>query len=154
MRYCLLSTAWFLLVTIPAHADWHYTKWGMTPAQIIKASKGEAREYVPGRNIGCVFTDQTPIAVATGKTIAGSLFDVTFCSGGNGRLSSVAVRPQGSINIPSLKRAMLSQYGEPVSDRGGTTIWRDAKAKNTVTFSTVSDIIVAIEYRALGGGGL
>ena len=30
-----------------AHADWQYTKWGMTPDQIIEASKGQAERIKP-----------------------------------------------------------------------------------------------------------
>ncbi len=33
--------------TTAAHADWQYTKWGMTPDQVIEASKGQAEQIKP-----------------------------------------------------------------------------------------------------------
>ena len=41
------STPWLtaiaaLLIGPAAHADWQYTKWGMTPEQVVAASGGKA----------------------------------------------------------------------------------------------------------------
>ncbi len=33
--------------TTAANADWQYTKWGMTPDQVIEASTGQAERITP-----------------------------------------------------------------------------------------------------------
>jgi hypothetical protein len=149
LRHGFIATV-ILCAPTAASADWQYAKWGMTPAQVVAASKGEASMYRGGgRNFGCAYTNQTPFATAGNKNLGGVIYDITFCSDATGRLSSVAVRATGGVNGPEVKRALLSQYGQPISDRGGDTIWRDTKNRNTVTFSEY-----AIEYKPLGGGGL
>ncbi len=32
-----------VFATAPAHADWEYTKWGMTPEQVAQASQGKVK---------------------------------------------------------------------------------------------------------------
>ncbi|MBI5940147.1 MAG: hypothetical protein HY859_06950, partial [Caulobacterales bacterium] len=36
-----------LLAATPAAADWQWTKWGMTPSEVVSASDGKAKQTSP-----------------------------------------------------------------------------------------------------------
>src|ERR1700744_2220675 len=42
MKIALAFAAAVLLFTSAARADWQFTRWGMTPDQVVKASRGAA----------------------------------------------------------------------------------------------------------------
>ena len=152
-----VSIAVAMLQSAPALADWHYAKWGMTAAQIIAASGGEARALQKEDDIGCTFKGQEVIAVAPNKAIAGATFDVSFCTtNSNGRLTSVSLHSTGTgIKGAQLKDALISQYGRPVSDDRGIAIWNDKKSANTITFIDMGfGNLTRIEYKQLGNTGL
>lgn len=117
----------------PASADWQYAKWGMTAKQIIAASKGEAKAG-NASGWGCAFKGYQPIAHVPHKTLAGFDFVVVFCSNSGGKLTSVVLNA-GPGSYPEMRRAMLSRYGKPASDKGGDfgqTVWNEPKAGNSV----------------------
>jgi hypothetical protein len=43
----LAGFGFFLWAAVPAHADWQYTKWGMSPEQVVAASHGSAMITTP-----------------------------------------------------------------------------------------------------------
>ena len=43
MRYIWLAASIASVAAIPAHASWEYTEWGMSPVQVVQASKGTAK---------------------------------------------------------------------------------------------------------------
>lgn len=154
MRAALTVSILALLMT-PASADWQYAKWGMTAQQVLAASKGEARSIPSGSRIVCASTDQRPIGYVPSKRIDTWTFEVVFCSGDNGRLSSVALEPKPSDNsfLP-LKTALQSRYGRPIQESTsdiGWTVWRDERGGNLVRLSRVISS-GRIEYRAIAKG--
>jgi hypothetical protein len=44
-----------LIFASPALADWNYTRWGMSPAEVVAASKGQARLSKPNKDTNTVF---------------------------------------------------------------------------------------------------
>jgi hypothetical protein len=139
-----------------AIADWQYTRWGMSPRDIVDASKGEARIFKPGDQLaqgdGCLFMNRTPIAIIPKKKIGEFQFAVKFCAvTGQNTLTSVVYFLDD--RTPALRRALMAQYGNPISVVHGDLIWNDAKNGNTVTFSD-SEFSGKIEYKKLGTPGL
>jgi hypothetical protein len=127
----ICATCACLALSVPsASADWQYTKWGMTQSQVIAASKGEARKIEPGPNYVCN-DDRIPFAAIESKSVGQFKFSVTFCSDKPGGPLK-AVRLGYRDSVPFLKSQLLSQYGNPASDRGGDTIWVDQKSGNSV----------------------
>jgi len=142
-----------LLSATAAHADWQYVKWGVTKKAAVEASKGEARVLKPGDDVVCAFTTQTPFATIPKKTIGGFDFQVTLCTGGADKVTSVALSPVSGTNLPTLKRTLISQYGQPATV-GNTSIWNDKKTGNTITFYDIGGVVGRIEYKKSGGAGL
>lgn len=147
-----LGIALLVASATSAAADWQYAKWGMTAAQIIAASKGEAHPY---SGEGCAFTDQTAIARVPEKRIDKWVFEITFCTDGGGRLSSVALSPKPPENTYiNLRASLLARYGRPIQDGSGdifVVAWRDAKGGNLVRLSNLIGN-GQIEYRAAPRG--
>jgi hypothetical protein len=140
------------LGAVPARADWNYVKWGMTKKAAIDASKGEAR-VESGPNIVCAFNTQTPFATIPQKVIGGFTFQVTLCTEGSDKVTSVALSPVAGTNLLTLRSALVSQYGQPMTVNG-TDIWNDRKAGNTVSYFDIGGVVARIEYKKMGGAGL
>ena len=132
MRFGSIVSALFAVSVsaTAANADWQYTKWGMTQSQVIAASKNEAQRVEPSSKYVCN-GGHIPFASVEKKTIGQFTFNVTFCSDKPGG-SLKSVRLGYHENVPVLKRALLSQYGTPVSDKGNGTIWSDQKSGNSI----------------------
>jgi hypothetical protein len=143
-----------LLWATAAHADWQYVKWGMTKKAAVDASNGEARFLKPGDDVVCAFTTQTPFAMISKKSIGGFDFEVTFCTeGATDRVTSVALSPASGTNLPTLKRTLISQYGQPTT-MGNTSIWNDSTTGNTISYYDIGGVVGRIEYKKSGGTGL
>jgi hypothetical protein len=140
------------LSAVPAHADWSYIKWGMTKKAAVAASKGEAHAE-SGPNIVCAFNSQTPFATIPRKMIGGFTFQVTLCTEGSDKVTSVALSPSEGTNLPALRSALVSQYGQPTIVNG-TDTWNDRKAGNTISYSEIGGVVARIEYKKMGGAGL
>src|SRR5690349_8909108 len=102
MRWLVLALAGF--ASMGAHANWQYTHWGMTAAQIVAASKGAAHFASEGPNTKCAFVGKQVIAAGRYRD-----FDATFCSKNGRTLESVALRKSTS-NPEALHRELLSIY--------------------------------------------
>jgi hypothetical protein len=152
MRMISVATASVLLISGTAHADWNYIKWGMTKKAAVGASKGEAR-VESGPNIVCAFNTQTPFATIPRKMIGGFTFQVTLCTEGSDKVTSVALSPSDGTSLPALRSALVSQYGQPTTVNG-TDIWNDRKAGNTVSYFDIGGVVGRVEYKKMGGAGL
>lgn len=155
MRPAFALGACLVCLAGPASADWQYVRWGMTPAQAIAASKGEARPSSATGNEVCAFKDQRSVAYVPAKIIDSHTYDVNICAGADGRVSSVVLSPKpigGSYN--RLRAALLGRYGQPIEDGHGdyaTVTWRDAKGGNLVRLLRFVSS-ARLEYRKAGSG--
>jgi hypothetical protein len=151
-----LTVATLLFLTnFPAKADWQFTKWGMTPGQVVAASRGSAVRLPPDRiQAETTFTDtrclvQTP----SGFQIAGINFmKVNYCFDGAERLQSVLLyAPEGMFY--EAERALASAFGAPVQSKDGIIperIYNDRSKGNTVRLLRVSSTVV--QYRPIVSG--
>jgi hypothetical protein len=126
-----------VLAVVPtaALADWQYTRWGMTPQQVIAASNGTVswravklpKPNGPREEIGGSY--------AAGERI----FDVSFTFS-DGRLSIVSLKADPCDG--SLLADLKSRYGRPLSEAAGMfpfMEWDDKRNDNRVTLFEIFD---------------
>lgn len=132
----------------PAYADWQYTRWGMSPAEVAAASEGQANlsggesgQQVSGYDIG---------AVGTYK--AGEYnFNSTFYFKNN-KLSLVKLELMGN-DVSGLKGAIDGLYGktfdQSVSPVHGVYIYHDREKNNRVDLLIIGYKSASLSYRPL-----
>jgi hypothetical protein len=107
-----------LLCATPALADWDYTKWGMTPAQVMAGSSGMVKA-IPKDEIKRDDPDHWEISLrgdikAKGRTRPASfMFDTT-----TGGLRCVIYNALGS-DAGTLKQDLVGKYGPGKEDTFG-----------------------------------
>ena len=137
-----------VLMAMPgaAHADWQYTKWGMSPTQVAAASHGAVQvgtgdpgDKYDGADIG-----------ATGTYASGDYrFKAVFYFVG-GKLSDIRLSLLAGENY-ALKNSLLGVYGRPfdASDDLGLTTWHDTAKNNRVDLLIIGSNSTSLEYRPL-----
>jgi len=100
-----------LLVTRSARADWQYTRWGMTPEQVVAASDGKA-ELLPEKR-----RPRVPplVTVAMGEFLDGPLqlrtvFSFSIERGG---LECVSYGVSNHDDDEAFRAALVGRYGPP-----------------------------------------
>jgi hypothetical protein len=142
MSLCL----WIFIVSISAHADWQYTKWGMSPENIIAASKGVAvrvENPVIARN-GDRGLLTAPYATNNILFIVHFWFTV-----GEPKLARVSLDTQYAADCPNVRSLLFSIYGAPqVSDVGppSSLRWRSDVTGNFIAFSQYGDARCVLDY--------
>jgi hypothetical protein len=103
-----------LMLPTSAAADWQYTKWGMTPAEVITASDGVA---VSDPEKDGHSTDMHASLLTAPYAAAGFEFDARFLfSRGSNLLSIVTLDLRDPTRCHDLMGALRSRYGEPTSE--------------------------------------
>jgi hypothetical protein len=135
-----------------AHADWQYTRWGMTPQQVIDASGGQA---VKNDNVSGDSTDDAQgllrayYIMGTYKFVAVFLFDRS-----SGVLTMVQLKLKNLETEAGydLHAFLWGKYGAPLdqldlSDIAATT-WRDERNYNHVAWLRNGDTF-KVQYKPL-----
>ena len=135
-------------IASPAGAHWQFTKWGMTPAQVIEASNGTA-SVGDGAKAGR--GDDTVAAIGT--YVAGeATFTTKFWFGHQG-LSMVALQLRDDGKCLDVQRDLLAKYGEPVEKTGGSGLqrrmWADRPSGNRIGLLTTDVGFCQVEYSPL-----
>lgn len=143
------------LFATDSRADWQYTTWGATPAQVeeamakagvTKLPPPQAVEKQQGRGPSFEFRGD----YKTGRFQFSALFGFERSSG---KLVEVRLVPESGSECGSIKEAMLDQYGPVESEsvehqtnliKSVNLRWRDVTAKNTVVMN---------DYVAMGTRG-
>lgn len=144
----LLSLGFSML---PASANWQFTRWGMTPAEVAAASKGSVIESTgsPGEAIkGYTIGD-------TGSYELGSYhFDAVFYFDQSGlTMIRLKMDPAGEDACLALMADMEGSYGKPfdlnnIFDIRGD-IWHDTKSNNAVWVTIRDRTACDLQYRPL-----
>ncbi len=140
------AVALFVATSAPAHADWQYTKWGMTPEQVAAASKGavtvgtgDPGDHYAGADIG-----------ATGTYVSG---DYTFSAVFyfvQGKLADIRLKMNGPDGY-KLKNDLDGVYGKPFYESGGNfplVTYHDVAKNNRVDLLMIGSS-TTLEYRPL-----
>jgi hypothetical protein len=135
-----LPLVWaMLLIASAARADWQYTHWGMTPEQVVAASKGTA-QLLPEKD-----RPRLPprVTAAKGDYQDGPLpLRVTFSFdiATNG-LACVSYGVSNHVYDDGLKAALTKRYGPPKTTSGPgflgmtTLVWKTPTDQIEATFS-------------------
>lgn len=128
-----------------ARADWQYTRWGMTPGQVVAAShgavstsSGDPGDHVEGEEVG-----------ASGTYASGDFkFRAVFYFI-NDKLADIRLKLLGSDPY-ALKNSLDGVYGKPFYDShdGFIVTYHDAKKNNRIDLVTIGDL-ATLEYRPL-----
>jgi hypothetical protein len=123
-----------LFAAIPARADWQYTMWGMTPEQVVAASKGSAHLLAPDKqktvpplvsSVEGTF-QEGPLALRT-------VFSFDIKRGG---LACVFYGVEDAEQSIAFMDALLKRYGKPTSKTSLPAIGME-----TVSWQTGTDEI-------------
>jgi hypothetical protein len=127
-----------LLIATTADADWQYTHWGMTPEQVVAASRGAA-QVVPEKNRP---RGLPMLTAATGAYQDGPLeLRVTFqFNTASNALACVSYGVNSHDNDDAFKAALVKRFGPPQKTSGGgflgtTLSWTTPTDQIDATFS-------------------
>ncbi len=121
-------------IAAPAEAHWQYTRWGMTPDQVIVASKGAASRSDPAADATLRIGTKEAVGTysANGQSMKASFW---FKSG---KLNQVNLSSEDEDACFALNRDLVGVYGQPTSRSGGmiaTNVWLDKARGNRIQFS-------------------
>jgi hypothetical protein len=132
-----------------ARADWQYTKWGMTPEQVLAASKGKLRRCSVDACKGQA-TDNTA-AQFYGEYVAGEFFFTvyTMFDKRSNKLTSVNLILSDPAQGDSLVGSVRAKYGEPANQSRTAImslyVWRDQK--DQISIIDIGRSNVSLQYQ-------
>jgi hypothetical protein len=118
-----------VLVAAPAAANWHYTKWGMTPAQVVAASHGTAIETTPERRELHSTTTSGEVALLEAPWQSGRFHFTAFFLFDKGRLTRVMLDlksgdpEDGAALLGSLRQKYGAAYLSRPDALGAFEVW-------------------------------
>lgn len=138
--------ALLLSTTAIAHADWQYTKWGMSSKEVAEASGGAA-------TIKKDRTTQKDRLVAPYKS-GEHLFETRFGFDESGKLASVMLEPSDKSKCAEIHGVLANAYGPPQAYgyRRSMPKWWDRKNGNEVTLIDILDNCM-IQYAPIKQAG-
>jgi len=147
MKKVYLVATCLAVIAAPAHAQWQWTKWGMTPTQVIAAGKGQARAAEGDKSSQGDATRD----VAGEYSVGHRTFKVSFWFDAGG-LEKVTLSPIGEHRCLDLRRDLLAKYGEPV-ERSPRSVerlmWADKVSGNRVVIIIDGDNFCELQYAPL-----
>lgn len=133
----------------PASADWQYTQWGMSPAQVTTASEGRAVEN-RDRSLDAGGLKAELAAPYQGASLP---FTAVFLFGLRDRLAAVTLSPRDIGVCGKLPALLQAHYGPPVAregvDKALTARWNDYGNNNAVNFLDLGSGGCSIQYSRL-----
>ena len=135
MRQWFLAAILIIVGAHRAHADWEFTRWGMTVDDVLRASKGTAQALSPEQASRFTsYTDYKTMAVIPSRTVAGLQFRVEFGFSPDGRL--------------------VQQLGQPQAEaRGGipNARWNDPRRHNSIRLLKIASLLMVQYSRPASG---
>jgi hypothetical protein len=140
-------TVAFIIGHIPAAADWQYTKWGMTPEEVIKVSGGAATAPAPGaKPAGALNNPNTELLLKAPYDAGRYKFTAAFFfTKDDHRLAAVQLLLTEKEHLSALSvelaQSLTQKYGKPLNDENTALFHR-------IDWKTETE---SIEYMCLGG---
>ncbi len=169
MRLVSIGLALALGLSTSARADWQWTKWGMSPEELVSASAGKARlateEETKQKSPGPRGGPPRQAMLATATHTAGELqFHVFFLfAPATRRLECVRLRPLNLKLEDTLRDQLITVYGKPTDARRDTitsgfwighTVWvGEDKIELTTTSQGPSSAVLDYCSRKAGAAG-
>jgi hypothetical protein len=133
-------------------ADWQYTRWGMTPNEVVAASKGTVQLGKPPEGRTYLQDSVTGLAKGTYQT-DGASFAAYFHFDKSSALAKVALERTGGTACAALHGKLGERLGKPDKTIKLTYLlndaWRDAKRGNLVRYVQVGEHPCTITYDRL-----
>jgi hypothetical protein len=152
MKWTIICSAILTMASIStARADWQYTKWGMTPAEVAKASKGQAMANPKEASE----STEVEFAKLTAPYTAGEfMFEAKFMfNRGTDKLSGVRLDLIHYASCNSLRSELLAKYDTPMKDSwsGGlkVTTWQDRPSNMRIQILAIGETSCQIIYAPL-----
>jgi hypothetical protein len=152
----------FVITATPALADWQYTKWNMTPHDVVLASKGTVHtvEAKPGQRV----FDADLLAEGT-YDAAGFSFVSQFFFDASNRLRAVKLVVDDTSRCGELEQKLQGIYGlsenrdDNLSPVSITEFWLDTKNNlkarfTTSTFGEKLCFVIYVPLQSTGASGL
>lgn len=146
---CMLLAVPILLPSSSAFAHWQYTRFGMTPSEVVASSSGKARLYA---NLAHSESGHSAM-LAIGSFQSGEyLFETHFYFVAD-RLTEVGLDLKNG-SCASLKDDLTYRYGNPISSNRIAGLdftsldWIDRSGANKIQFS-ISPSGCSVSYSAL-----
>jgi hypothetical protein len=160
-----------LLSISPARADWQYTKWGMSPedlmslgkGNIVRASQRESspnNEDVPGRGRGTTMAIKADLVLRSAFIAEGMTYNALFYFNTKG-LFVVALIPQSKEDGLKTSKLLNDTYGAPEGEErlgrdegyvGGCIVrrrWRSRPDGNLITFFNLCGDRFEVRYEPI-----
>jgi hypothetical protein len=99
---------------LPAEANWQFTKWGMTEAQVTAASK-QQMSSVPPQSVGLPTLGKGEPRLKMDYHSGNLAFDAYFIFDSSGRLSAIDLRTNATNDV-EVTSALRSKYGKPIRE--------------------------------------
>ena len=133
----------------PAAANWQYTEWNMTPAEVKAASHGATQDN-SDRGLDVQGRKAKLTAPYQGEAMP---FKAVFLFNGENQLKDVTLTPQNKDACPAVLSALNRHYGAPKGTsnllHAGVTRWDDFENSNLVVFLTLEKEGCTIQYSKL-----
>ncbi len=149
LRAAGIAVSGLALLSQPAAANWQYTQWNMTPAEVKTASHGAAQDNsdrgldAPGRTAQLTASYQ-------GEAIA---FKAVFLFNDESELKTVTLTPDRTADCPVIMGRLRDHYGQPkeASDLIHADIarWDDFESSNLVVMLSLEKEGCTIQYSKL-----
>jgi len=136
-----------------AQADWEYTRWGMTPEQVLAASNGQMKACDERACRGQQAESQ--VARLYGNVRQDGFAFTAFASFDrrSGRLAAINLRLEGGAKSDDLIQVLRKRYGEPATKSVTMLMeywtWRD---KGDHVSVVIIDDNVTLGYQAATAG--
>ncbi|TXN08920.1 hypothetical protein FV222_00165 [Methylobacterium sp. WL103] len=135
------------LLTMPAQADWQYTRFGMTVGEVVAASGGVAKTNTDRSRDGREF-ESLLVAPYTGN---GFTFTSVFrFDRKTKRLITVELELENTSRCSNLEKNLYQSYHEPIETDKGigvvTVTWHDASKKNIVSLTALPPSFCTVRY--------
>lgn len=147
--FCWAALA-YLTSVASARADWQYTKWGMSPAEVVKASSGQA---VANKNPSHdVVQDQDLAKLKAGYATGDFTFEAFFLFHQD-KLSTVILELPDAAKCRQLRDLLSSKYGRPGQEKKDAALmfasWRDTEGNNNIRLVQIGSKSCSVYYRPL-----
>ena len=138
------------MAPLAAKADWQYTRWGMSPAQVIQASQGAAAPFI---NAGDT-AEQRSKVVAPYRS-GRHTFRSRVVFDRSDRLAIVMLELSDPSRCPELYADLTQAYGPPqaTAKSGQLPRWWDRKNGNVVLLIDMVSTSCSIQYTPLVEAG-
>lgn len=146
----LAAFALLACIAPPASAGWQYAQWGMSAAEVARASAGRASAIADSEQESR--SNEASLAKLTAAFKSGSLaFRADFLfDRGNERLNRVALKLDDGSRCASLQESLAQKYGKPLESLDEPAIkrfdWHDKAKGNGVRYVYIGPSSCFLDY--------